>query len=190
LTWVDCRAGLPDLQALAGIKADNPYGYVHSGGQLPHPEPNQMHRRQEKEKTVSKKNVKTGGGAYISNSKINTGDGDFTGRDKTTETIINGNNNIVNSTVSQQTQYLQQIYTAIEERPHTDPLEKALVDEIKAEDDKGEQADESFIARRMRNIQRMAPDILEVVLATIANPIAGFGVVAKKVAEKMKTEAA
>ncbi|HBY08693.1 MAG TPA: hypothetical protein DEH22_13260 [Chloroflexi bacterium] len=66
---------------------------------------------------------------------------------------------------------------------------KANVAEIKAEDEKGDQAEESFIARRLRNIQRMAPDILEVMLATIANPAAGFGMVAKKVAEKMQAGA-
>ena len=37
-------------------------------------------------------------------------------------------------------------------------------------------------------IQRIAPDILDVVMATIANPAAGFGMVAKKVAEKMGKE--
>ena len=62
---------------------------------------------------------------------------------------------------------------------------KVAVEEIAAEDQKGEDADESFIARRLRNIQRIAPDILDVVMATIANPAAGFGMVAKKVAEKM-----
>lgn len=142
---------------------------------------------------MNEKNINTGGGAYISDSKIDTGGGEFIGRDKVTNTVITGNNNIVGSTVTLQKQYMQQIYTAIQERPDTDPLDKddlkALVDEIKAEDDKGDQADESFIARRMRNIQRMAPDILEVVIATIVNPVAGFGLVAKKVAKKMKTEA-
>jgi hypothetical protein len=141
---------------------------------------------------MSKKNINTDGGAYVGGN-VNTGGGDFTGRDKTTTTIVTGNNNVVGSTVTLQEQYLQQIYTSIEERPNTDPIDKedlkGLVNEIKAEDDKGEQADESFIARRMRNIQRMAPDILEVIIATIANPVAGFGVVAKKVAGKMKAEA-
>jgi hypothetical protein len=35
----------------------------------------------------------------------------------------------------------------------------------------------------------MAPDILEVVLATMANPAAGLGLVATKVANKMQAEA-
>jgi hypothetical protein len=32
----------------------------------------------------------------------------------------------------------------------------------------------------------MAPDILDVVIATIANPLAGLGLVSKKIAEKAK----
>ena len=144
-----------------------------------------------------------GGGDYIEG---NVG-GDYIGGDKITiesggiaisgnnvnSPIITGNNNIIGSTINQQAQFIQQIYTAIENRPDTDPLDKddlkANVDEIKAEDAKGDQADETFIARRLRNIQRMAPDILEVVVAIITNPVAGFGVITKKVAEKMKAGA-
>ena len=147
------------------------------------------------------------GGTYIGGN-VNTGGGDFVGRDQITtaegggvaisgnvsgSTIVTGNHNVVSSTVKLQEQYLKQVYTAIEERPNTKPLDKedlkANVDEIRAEDTKGDQADEAFIARRMRSIQRMAPDILEVVIATITNPLAGFGMVAQKVAEKIKAEA-
>ncbi len=52
------------------------------------------------------------------------------------------------------------------------------------------QIDESFLARHFRNIARMAPDILDVVVATLANPLAGLGVAAKKIAAKAKEEAA
>jgi len=195
LTWVDFRAGLDDGDAfhrlIAGIKGESPGRPGKPGDHQPPPKPELKSKKQEKEQPMSEKKVNTGGGAYVS-GPVNTGGGDFTGRDKTTTTIVTGNNNIVSSTVTLQKQYMQQIYTAIAERPNTDPLDKedlkALVDEIKAEDDKGDQADESFIARRMRNIQRMAPDILEVIIATITNPVAGFGMVAKKVAEKMKAE--
>ena len=44
--------------------------------------------------------------------------------------------------------------------------------------------DEGFLSRRLRNIARMAPDVLDVVVATLANPLAGLGVAAKKLAEK------
>jgi len=44
--------------------------------------------------------------------------------------------------------------------------------------------------RRFRNLARMAPDILEVTLATITNPILGYGVIAKKIAAKAKEASA
>ena len=152
---------------------------------------------------MTKKKINTEGGAYIGGS-VNTGGGDFVRRDKNTtveqggvhiggnmsnSNIVTGDHNVVGSTINAQKQYIQQLIEAIESRPETEPVDKedlkVAVEEIAEEDKKGEDADESFIARRLRNIQRIAPDILDVVMATIANPAAGFGMVAKKVAEKM-----
>ncbi len=50
--------------------------------------------------------------------------------------------------------------------------------------------DETFLGRRFRNIARMAPDILDVVVATVASPLGGLGVVLKKIAERAKEETA
>ncbi len=50
--------------------------------------------------------------------------------------------------------------------------------------------EESFLARRFRNIARMSPDILDVVVATLGNPLAGLGIAVKKIAEKAKAETA
>jgi hypothetical protein len=44
-------------------------------------------------------------------------------------------------------------------------------------------------AGRLRNIQRMAPDILDVVLAALSNPAAGFASVVKKVAQRIEESA-
>jgi len=66
---------------------------------------------------------------------------------------------------------------------------KSEVKELQKEDQKGPDADETRVARSLRNIKRMVPDIIEVILTTICNPEAGFGVEAKKMAEKMKAEA-
>lgn len=153
---------------------------------------------------MTKKKINTEGGAYIGGS-VNTGGGDFVGRDLSRiverrgvhiggnvshSNIVTGNNNVVGSTINVQKEYIQQLIEAIESRPETDSVDKedlkVAVEEIAAEDKKGDDADERFIARRLRNIQRIAPDILDVVMATIANPAAGFGMVAKKVGEKMK----
>jgi hypothetical protein len=53
---------------------------------------------------------------------------------------------------------------------------------------RNENVDESFLSRRFRNIARMAPDILDVVVTTLGNPLAGLGIAAKKIAEKAKEE--
>jgi hypothetical protein len=53
---------------------------------------------------------------------------------------------------------------------------------------KNETVDEGFLSRRFRNIARMAPDVLDVIVATLGNPLAGLGVAVKKIAEKAKEE--
>ena len=86
----------------------------------------------------------------------------------------------------------QPVYQAIAQRPNTSPADRAdleaEVKEVEAEVAKGEKADENFLLRRLRNIKRMAPDILEVVMAAIANPAAGLGLVRAKITKKMAEE--
>jgi hypothetical protein len=66
---------------------------------------------------------------------------------------------------------------------------KAEIEELRKELGKKEKANEGFLLRRLRNIKRMAPDIVEVTLAIIANKAVGLGIIAKKIAEKMKSTA-
>jgi hypothetical protein len=53
---------------------------------------------------------------------------------------------------------------------------------------KNEKVDEGFLSRRFRSIARMAPDVLDLVVAMLANPLAGLGVAVRKIAEKAKDE--
>ena len=98
-----------------------------------------------------------------------------------------GNGNTVNLIQ----QKFEPIYEAIEASSR-DATERqdliAEVDEIKDEVAKGEQANESFLSRRLRNLKKMAPDIAEVALATLANPAAGVAMLVQKVAKKIKDE--
>lgn len=124
--------------------------------------------------------IDTGGGAYVEGS-VSTGGGDFVGRDQTKN---------IGAGAAEAAELFEKLFAAIEKNPKLSQEEKAdvkaEVEEVKAEAEKGEEASESFLTRRLRSIGRMAPDILEVVLATIGNPAAGLGLVAKKVADKMK----
>lgn len=104
-------------------------------------------------------------------------------------TIITGSQNVV----SLQANFFLPVYQAVDAKKNLTPEAKsdlkAEIQEVEDEVKKGDQVDESFLARRLRNIKRIAPDILDVVVATIANPLAGFSLIAKKVAEKSKESA-
>ncbi|HKZ85453.1 MAG TPA: hypothetical protein VJ793_17595 [Anaerolineae bacterium] len=124
--------------------------------------------------------IDTGGGAYIGGD-VSTGGGKFVGRDDYSTTGLSG---------EEVARLFESIYDRIDARPNTGDADKAdlkaEVKDVQAEAAKGEKADEGFLTRHLRNIGRMAPDILEVVLATLANPAVGLGMAAKKIAEKAK----
>lgn len=93
-------------------------------------------------------------------------------------------------------QLFDQLYEKIDARLET-PV--AVKEDLKAELKKiqstvtqgaqeNEKVDEGFLSRRFRNIARMAPDVLNVVVATWGNPLAGLGVMVKKIEEKAKAE--
>lgn len=89
------------------------------------------------------------------------------------------------------------LYSAIEAKTASSPANKedlkaeveeiqtAVTDAVK----KNEQVDEGFLARRFRNIARMTPDVLDVIVATLASPLAGLGVAFGKIAKKAKEDA-
>ena len=93
-------------------------------------------------------------------------------------------------------QLFDDLYAKIETRPETPTADKedlkAEVKEIQTTvteaAQENEKVDEGFLSRRFRNIARMAPDVLDVVVTTLGNPLAGLGVAVKKIAEKAKEE--
>jgi len=127
--------------------------------------------------------IDTGGGAYV-RGNVTTKGGDFVGRDKITQQ---------GADAGALARAFAAFYQAVQQQPDLPPEDKAdaraELQEVEAELRKGAEADEGFIRRRLRNLQRMAPDIYDVVLTTFANPLAGLGMVAKKIAEKMQAEA-
>lgn len=121
---------------------------------------------------------------------------------------ISGNVNVAGGNISNQqtttgvsaaelSRLFDQVYGAIDARPNASPAEqndlKAEVQEIQtavtSAADTKKPLDEGFLARHFRNIARMAPDILDVVVSTLGSPLAGLGVVARKIAAKAKEEA-
>jgi hypothetical protein len=125
-------------------------------------------------------------GAYFA-GQVSVTNGDVVGRDQT-KTVYNAGGDpeaLANAFTALYQQVAQQSDLAPQEKTDV----QAELQEVEQELRKGEQADEGFIRRRLRNVKRMAPDILDVVLTTFASPALGLGMVAKKVAEKMKAEA-
>ena len=127
--------------------------------------------------------IDTGGGAYIGGN-VSLGGGSFIARDQI---------NYASPSNELQAQF-EEVIKQIRELTNIDSLDRedmeVAVREVEKEVAKGKELDENFLARRLRNIGRIAPDILEVVLATITSPAAGLGVVAKKIAERARTGAA
>ena len=135
-----------------------------------------------KGKPSDKANINVSG-TYVG-GKVNISGGDFVGRDQFLT---------IGSNAAELSQLFEKLYAAIEARSNTSAATKANlkaeVQEVQKELAKGIKANEGFLARRLHNIQRMAPDILEVVITTLTNSAAGLGEVMKKIAQRMKESA-
>ncbi len=119
---------------------------------------------------------------------VTAGDGSVVvGGNVNQSVIVTGDHNRINVNSK-----FSAIYKQVDGRTDLPAADKSdLKSELQAfedEDKKGPESNEGFLAQRLRNVKRIAPDILDVAIATIANPAAGFGMIAKKVAEKMKAE--
>jgi len=102
--------------------------------------------------------------------------------------IVAGNNNTVGIHNINLTSSFRTIYHFVETHPTLQPAEKQdAKDELKEIQKALEEPkpDEDFLARRFRNLKRMAPDIVEVAFETLKNPISGVATVIQKIASKM-----
>lgn len=84
------------------------------------------------------------------------------------------------------------IYRRIDERPPDPDVEKEEIREqvkrIEQEVTTDEDVNPGKLDRWLHTLALMAPDIFDVTVATIANPVAGFATVARKVAAKAKEQ--
>ena len=80
----------------------------------------------------------------------------------------------------------------IDAQPALSPAEKTdakeQVAKIEAEASQAEKADPSRLEKLINTLAVMAPDIFEVAIATLANPLGGIGLVIKKIGDKAKLE--
>lgn len=123
----------------------------------------------------------------------NAGDGSIViGGNVDRSNIVMGNNNVVTNKSVNLEPLFKIINGAVDKASNLSSAEKS---DVKADLKEIHSAleephpDETFIARRLRNIQRMAPDIVEVAFETLKNPIGGVVEVVKRVAARMAEEA-
>jgi hypothetical protein len=163
---------------------------------------------------ISGKDVKVGGGVYqsdkidnIDNHTVNRSggtninaqggtvsvSGDVVGRDKitTTTTTTTG---IDAAALAELLKAFKDINRQIDTRkedPSVDKDElKDTVKKVEAEVKKGEEANPIKVERWLKFLGDMAPDILQVTAATLANPVMGLSLAIKKIAEKAQSQAA
>ncbi len=112
--------------------------------------------------------------------------------------IAQGPNAKVQQTVgvdaAQLSALFDKIYQHIEARPEDPNVDKeeltSVVKNVEKEVAKGERANQTKLARWMDNLAKMAPDILDVALASLGGPVTGFTMVFKKIAERARATAA
>jgi len=106
--------------------------------------------------------------------------------------IVVGNNNNVTSQTINIAPLFKALYQKVEESKELKPQEKTDVkEELQEIQTVLEQPnpDETFLARRFRNLKRMAPEITEIAFETLKNPIGGVAEVIKRIAQKATEEA-
>ena len=135
-----------------------------------------------------KKPTRTGGDSVGRDRIVSAGDRSVAvGGDVKNSNIITGDYNRV-----ERISKFSPIFAQLNDRndmSNTDKTDlKTELETFEAEDKKGPEANQGFLAQHLRSFKRIAPDMIDVAIATIANPAAGFGMIAKKVAEKMKAE--
>ncbi len=128
-------------------------------------------------------------------SGVSAGDNSIViGGNVTGSNIVMGNNNKVsNSTTTVKISVMfDQINQTLSANQNIQPEDKKEVQadlkEMQAELEKDE-PDETFLARRYRNLKKMAPDIAAVALETLKNPLGGVAELITRVAKKVSEEA-
>jgi hypothetical protein len=105
--------------------------------------------------------------------------------------IVMGNHNTVSNQIVNIAPLFQTIYHYVDTHPKLQAGKKQdAKEELKEIETALEEPkpDENFILRRFRNLNRMAPEIVEVAFETLKNPIGGVAEIIKRIAKKMAEE--
>ena len=102
--------------------------------------------------------------------------------------------NVSQKVIHQATPEMENLFKRARKRVKTRPADpkvdkqklESQVKKIEAEAAKGKGADQTKLERWVRTLAKMAPDIVEVMAASLAGPVAGFTVVFKKIVERAR----
>jgi hypothetical protein len=122
-------------------------------------------------------------------SRLNAGNGSIViGGNVQGSNIVMGDHNTVSNQSVNIAPLFQTIYQYVDAHPKLQTGKKQDAKEELKEIEtalKEPNPDENFIARRLRNLKRMSPDIVEVAFETLKNPIGGVAEVIKRIAKKV-----
>jgi len=126
-------------------------------------------------------------------SRLSAGNGSIViGGNVQGSNIVMGDHNTVSNQSVNIAPLFQTIYQYVDAHPKLQAGKKQDAKEELNEIEsalKESKPDESFIARRFRNLKRMSPDIVEVAFETLKNPLGGVAEVVKRIAKKVADEA-
>ncbi len=142
-------------------------------------------------KVISKKNTLTskkkleGSGDVISIQNVGTNAAVAAGRGAKASVISN-------ESLSSIVEWMAQINKKVNSLPNISQAEKEdikqQVEKIRNEVQKGSKAEVGRLEKLINTLNVMVPDIFDVVIATLASPLAGIGLVIKKIGNKAKLE--
>jgi hypothetical protein len=106
--------------------------------------------------------------------------------------VIAGGDITVGSSTNEVADAFAKIYQAIEAKSFADEKTaqevKEAVEIIKSENEKGDEANETSLRFSFNMLAQVAPDIFDVVVSTLTNPVLSISTVVRKIAQRAKEE--
>ena len=103
---------------------------------------------------------------------------------------LNINQKVIHQATPEMESLFKRARKRVKTRPEDPKVDKekleSQVKKIEVEAAKGQAADKTKLERWVRTLAKMAPDVLEVMAASLAGPVAGFSLVFKKIVERAR----
>ena len=103
---------------------------------------------------------------------------------------VNLKQQVIQQTTPEMTELFKRVRRKVKSRRANPSVDKAKLEnqvkKIETEAAKGSAADPGKLERWIRTLAKMAPDIVEVMAASLAGPVGGFTMVFKKIVERAR----